>query len=97
MAKRLSHAQIEAALGDLPEWRIGDDGRLLLELEATAFAEALGFLNAVAYLAERHDHHPDLQLHDYKRVRVTLTSHDVGGVTDRDLRLASAICQLRLA
>ena len=57
------------------------------------FAEAFAFMGHVAQLAERHDHHPDW-FNSYNRLEITLTSHDAGGVTARDLRLAHAISEL---
>ena len=57
------------------------------------FAEAFAFMGQVAQLAERHGHHPDW-FNSYNRVEISLTSHDAGGVTARDIRLAHAISEL---
>jgi 4a-hydroxytetrahydrobiopterin dehydratase len=54
------------------------------------FMEALGFVNRIAPIAEREGHHPDIQL-AWGRVRVELTTHDAGRVTDKDYRLAEQI------
>ena len=54
------------------------------------FAEAMAFANRVAALAERHDHHPDI-LVQYSRVTLTLSTHDAGGLTELDFRLAREI------
>ena len=54
------------------------------------FKEAMAFVNRVAALAEEVDHHPDF-LVEYDRVTLTLTSHDSGGLTERDFRLARKI------
>lgn len=61
------------------------------EFEKASFLEAVQFMNMIAPLAEIRDHHPDLFLHSYKKVKVTLTSHDSGGVTERDINLAKEI------
>ena len=58
------------------------------------FSEAWAFMSRVALLAEKHDHHPDWS-NVYNRVTITLTTHDTGGLTERDVRLAEAIDKLR--
>ena len=55
------------------------------------FKEALAFVNKVGEFAEEMDHHPDIFLHSYKKVQITLTSHKEGKVTDKDHELASKI------
>jgi 4a-hydroxytetrahydrobiopterin dehydratase len=83
-------ATVERELRTLDgDW--GRDGDALVrELEFAGFREAIDFIVRVADLAEEADHHPELT-NVYARVTVRLTSHDVGGITDRDLRLARAI------
>lgn len=71
-------------------WR-EEGGALLRDEGYEDFAAALARLNRIAALAEREDHHPDLYLHDWNRLTITLTSHDAGGITDRDRRMASLI------
>lgn len=66
------------------------DGALHRELTFADFAEAWRFMQAVAELAEAHDHHPDWS-NSWNRVVIDLVSHDVGAITDRDRRLAGAI------
>lgn len=71
------------------------DGTALVREEQHAdFAAALARLNRIAALAERENHHPDLSLHDWNRLTITLTSHDAGGITDRDRRMAALIDDL---
>jgi 4a-hydroxytetrahydrobiopterin dehydratase len=55
------------------------------------FAEALAFVNRVAGMAEEQNHHPDLLLYNYKHVRVTLSTHSEGKVTEADYKLAELI------
>jgi 4a-hydroxytetrahydrobiopterin dehydratase len=55
------------------------------------FAEALAFVNTVAALAEEQNHHPDLLLYNYKHVRITLTTHSEGKVTEADYKMAELI------
>jgi 4a-hydroxytetrahydrobiopterin dehydratase len=55
------------------------------------FAQAMRFVNKVAKLAEAANHHPDITIYDYNRVKLTLTTHDEGGLTTKDFRLAAKV------
>lgn len=63
------------------------DGALERMFELPSFAAAIDFVNRIADLADREDHHPDLTI-SYRKVTVRWTTHSAGGVTDRDRRLA---------
>jgi 4a-hydroxytetrahydrobiopterin dehydratase len=80
---------------DAPEgWSLEDGGKALVRsLKFNNFSEAFGFLTRVALHAEKADHHPEFT-NVWNRVDFRLTSHDAGGVTDRDIKLAEAINQL---
>lgn len=71
-------------------WRL-EDGALVRDLQLADFAAAMTFVNAVAAAAEEADHHPDILVHGWNRVRLTLSTHSAGGVTDADLALAATI------
>jgi 4a-hydroxytetrahydrobiopterin dehydratase len=86
--------QVAGLLADRPAWRLGEDGRLHADFSFADFPRALLFVAAVGHLAEAADHHPDLLVHGYRNVRISLVSHDVSGITDRDLRLADRIDRL---
>lgn len=58
------------------------------------FKEALEFVNKVGDLAERYNHHPDIHLVEYKKVRIVLTTHSAGGITEKDITLAKEIDKL---
>jgi 4a-hydroxytetrahydrobiopterin dehydratase len=77
----------------VPEWRVRGKS-LVREWTLADFDEAMALLDAVAQLARRADHHPDLHLTDYKHLRVELSSHDAGGLTERDFGLAGDIDML---
>jgi 4a-hydroxytetrahydrobiopterin dehydratase len=64
---------------------------LVRESEHEDFAAALAFVNRVGELAEAANHHPDILLHGWNKVRLTLTTHDAGGLTDKDRDLARQI------
>ena len=80
---------------DIPDgWTMEDGGKALVRsLKFTDFSEAFGFLTRVALHAEKADHHPEFT-NVWNRVDFRLTSHDAGGVTDRDVALAEAINRL---
>ena len=77
---------------DVPDgWSRSDDGKALLRsFRFEDFSEAFGFLTRVALHAEKMDHHPEFTS-VWNRVDFRLTSHDLGGVTERDVKLAEAI------
>ena len=65
-----------------------EDKMLIRETMFKDFMEGMGFLNKLAEIAEQLNHHPDITLCEYNRVIVTTTTHDAGGITDNDIRLA---------
>lgn len=86
----------EAALARLEGWR-AVDGRdaIQREFRFRDFNAAFGFMSRVALYAERHDHHPEWT-NVYNRVAITLSTHDAGGVTDKDVALAHFIDEAAL-
>ena len=94
MVERLSAEARKSALAELQGWS-ETSGRDAIGRTFTFkdFNEAFGFLTRVALHAEKQDHHPEFTS-VWNRVDFRLTSHDAGGVTDRDLRLAEAINRL---
>jgi 4a-hydroxytetrahydrobiopterin dehydratase len=89
MAERLNDEQIDAALADLDGWsRDGD--KIMREFQFGDFVEALGFITQVGVLAECMNHHPEL-FNVYNRVRIELSTHDAGGITDLDVELATKV------
>lgn len=85
----LDEVTIGSALTSLPGWRL-ESNQIRKTYRFTAYRDGVAFVNRVAELAEAADHHPELLL-TYSEVTVTLSSHDSGGVTERDLRLARKI------
>ncbi len=85
----LSDAEIADGLSAVPGWgREGDE--IVKTYEAPSFPDAIAFVTRVADLAEKADHHPDLDIR-YRKVRVALSTHSEGGITDQDLALAAEI------
>jgi 4a-hydroxytetrahydrobiopterin dehydratase len=77
----------------MPEGWDERDGKLHRELAFADFNEAWGFMNRVALLAEKSNHHPDWS-NSWNKVVIDLVSHDAGGITDRDRQLAEQINKL---
>lgn len=93
MAKNpLTPDELARRLTELPGWEVRE-GRLHRVFEFDSFARAFGFMAAVAIHAQEMNHHPDWS-NSYTRVTVDLVSHDAGGITERDLRLAAVISRL---
>jgi 4a-hydroxytetrahydrobiopterin dehydratase len=86
----LTRKELQEALEDLQGWSLNEDGRLSKEFHFDDFVGAFGFMAQVALVAEKMDHHPEWA-NVFNRVSVGLTTHDSGGVTLRDLELASAM------
>lgn len=87
----LSEDEIRRRLASLEGWELVD-GTLRKQFQLASFPEAILFVNAVAYLAELLDHHPDVEIH-YRRVKLTLWTHSEGGVTEKDIHAAQLIEQ----
>jgi len=86
---KLSDEEVRAGVERLPEWqREGDEIVRVFELES--FPVAIEFVERVAELAEAANHHPDIDIR-YRKVRIALTTHDAGGLTDKDFALAAQI------
>ena len=85
---------ITAKLADLPDWeRDEESGGIVRHMEFPQFADAIAFVNRVAAVADAHDHHPDIDIR-YRRLKIVLVSHDVGGLSDRDFNMAKLIDEL---
>jgi 4a-hydroxytetrahydrobiopterin dehydratase len=91
-AGRIPEAEMSMRLGALPGWGLVD-GKLHREFRFRDFSEAFAFMARVAMLAEQRNHHPEWS-NVYATVRITLTTHDAGGITELDFDLANAIDQL---
>lgn len=79
---------------DVPMWR-QEGATLVRELPVSDFAAAIGVVNAIALIAEKMDHHPDILIYGWNKVRVTVTTHDKGGLTILDFQLAKKVDSLK--
>lgn len=90
MAGKMSASEVAQAVAALPGWEADADRAIRRTFQFADHITAMGFVTRVAMAAEVMDHHPDLRI-VYNRVEVVLNSHDVGGVSDRDVRLAQKV------
>ncbi len=88
----LSDQEIEAGLAG-GEWQ-REDRVIVRELKFGDFGQAIEFVNRVAEAAETADHHPDIHLHGWNKVRLELSTHSEGGLTQADLDMAARIDDL---
>jgi 4a-hydroxytetrahydrobiopterin dehydratase len=85
----LPNDSVDQRLAALPGWsREGDE--IVKTYELPSFPEAIAFVTRIADLAEQANHHPDLDIR-YRKVRVALSTHDQGGITEKDFSLAAEI------
>lgn len=91
-ATRLSDDAVDEQIAQLPGWSHVAD-RIAKTYRFAGWKETLAFVNAVAWIAERCDHHPDLSVH-FNRCVVSYSTHDAGGITQNDLVCAARIERL---
>ena len=85
---RLTDAEVTALLAECPGWTLRGDGLAIeREFKFKDFNEAFGFMTRVALYADKADHHPEW-FNVYNTVRITLTTHDAGGLSARDAAMA---------
>jgi 4a-hydroxytetrahydrobiopterin dehydratase len=90
---KLDKQQALPLLAALPQWQYDEArGAITREFRFADFAQAFAFMTQIALAAEKRDHHPEWS-NVYSRVRITLTTHDAGGLTQRDIDLAGVADQ----
>ena len=89
--KTYTSIEINARLAAHPTWILGDDEQLHAAFTLKNFAQVMLFVNAIAHLAEVANHHPDLLIHGWKNLTISLMTHDQGGITDLDFELIQQI------
>ena len=95
---KLSSQDVSRVAAQLPAWKVNSErgGTLTREFVLRDFAQAFGFMSQVALFAEKRDHHPEWS-NVYNRVAVTLTTHDVEGLSMKDFELARFMDQVAAA
>jgi 4a-hydroxytetrahydrobiopterin dehydratase len=94
--KTFTPDEITSQLADHPRWRLGEDGMLHADFELGNFMQVMLLANAIGHLAQVADHHPDLRIHGYKNLSVSLMTHSEGGITEKDFALVAQIDALPL-
>ncbi len=89
----LSDKHILKAIQEMPGWEF-HDSFITKAFKLENFKTALAFVNQIGELAEEKDHHPDILLHSWNQVTITLSTHSEGGVTEKDMELAKGINDL---
>lgn len=92
MAQRLSESEIQAQASQLPDWTVAEQ-KLHCTRQFKDFVEAIAFVNRLVEPAEAAGHHPDIAI-SYNKVRISLTTHDSGGLTSKDFSLAQVISKI---
>jgi 4a-hydroxytetrahydrobiopterin dehydratase len=90
MAELLDDRAVEEALGRVQGWRREGD-TIVRDFQFPDFARAMAFVNTVAEAAEDLNHHPDILVHGWNKVRLTVTNHSAGGLTEPDFQLAGMV------
>lgn len=94
MAQKLTAEARKTALATIPGWSdVMERDAIFRKFEFKDFNEAFGFMTRAALIAEKNDHHPEW-FNVYRTVEVTLSTHDAGGLTDKDIALARAMDKL---
>ncbi len=92
----LTSAEIQIFLRQTPEWVVNaEEKQIEREWKLADFKTALDFINKVGALAEEEGHHPDILLHSWNKVKITLSTHAIGGLSDNDFILAAKIDRLQ--
>ncbi|MBG1259256.1 4a-hydroxytetrahydrobiopterin dehydratase [Nostoc commune] len=92
MAQLLTEAEIQESAKVLPSWSV-EGSNLEITRRFKDFIQAIEFVNKLVEPAESAGHHPDIEI-SYNKVKITLTTHDAGGLTQADFDLAQAISQI---
>jgi len=92
MNMKLDDATIDSRLAELPAWNrvAGDTAMLQRAFGCGDFVKSMTFVNSIAEAAEAANHHPDMLI-QYATVTISLSTHDAGGITDKDFQLAATI------
>ena len=86
----LSNSEINERMKEINGWSFKENS-ISQEFQLRDFIEALQLVNKIGDEAEKMDHHPDILIHSWNKVKVTISTHSAGGVTENDFKLAKAI------
>lgn len=86
----LNNDDIKKKLSSLSGW-VQEEKQIAKEFQFKDFAEALTFVNKLGEEAEKMNHHPDIFIHSWNKVKITISTHSEGGITEKDFQLAQII------
>ena len=90
---KLSIDEIKKRINEISGWNF-EDNQIGREFQFKDFAAALSFTNKTGSIAEEMNHHPDIFIHSWNKVKITISTHSEGGVTNKDFQLAEKINQI---
>lgn len=88
--------EIDSYLSKLKGWKSVENHHITKEFIFVDFKEAINFINKVGEISEKIDHHPDIFLHDYKKVKIEIFTHSVDGLSFKDFLLAEEINKIMM-
>ena len=91
---KLSSEQAQTFVEELDTWKIIDEKFIEKTIQFKDFASALAFLNRVGEIAEQENHHPDMAIFSWNKLKFTLSTHSIGGLSENDFILAAKIDEL---
>jgi 4a-hydroxytetrahydrobiopterin dehydratase len=92
MTQLLTKAEVQSRVNLVPGWTV-EDSHLQVTRKFKDFIQAIEFVNKLVEPAESSGHHPDIEI-SYNQVKITLTTHDAGGLTEKDFEVAQAIAHI---
>jgi 4a-hydroxytetrahydrobiopterin dehydratase len=90
MKRKLEENEIKEMISKVPGWNY-NKGLLQRDFEMKDFTTVLGFVNRIGEEAEKMNHHPEILLHSYNKLQISIYTHHVGGITEDDFALAARI------
>lgn len=93
MVKKLDSIELEKQLANLTGWKLSEN-QIEKEFTLNNFAEVLSLVNKIGAKAEELDHHPDMLIHGWNKLKIMISTHSAGGLTVKDFELASMIERL---
>ncbi len=91
----MQEKEYEKLRKETPDWKVVDGVQIIREFKFKDFGKALAFVNKVGEIAESQGHHPDINLHNWNKVLITLSTHAIKGLSENDFIMASKIDLLR--
>jgi len=90
----LNENEIKSRLSGLSNWKYSEN-QIGKEYQMKDFSEALSFVNKVGTFAEEMNHHPDILMHSWNKVKITVSTHSESGITEKDFQLAEKIDSIK--